>query len=215
MTRPSVPASYFAEMYRTSADPWHLAERWYEQRKYAVTMACLPLRRYRRAFEPGCSVGVLSALLAQRCDRLLSWDRRREAVAAAAERLGASPGAEAACGAVPGRWPEGEFDLIVLSELLYYFDAEQRARLLKTALGSLTDRGHLLAVHWRHHVPEHTAGADEIHGELRRAKELSTLARHEEEDFLLDVFERAGRIDPRSGHPPRRALSVAALEGLV
>jgi hypothetical protein len=115
---------------------------------------------------------------------------------------------------VPEQWPEGEFDLIVLSELLYYFDADQRARLLRTALGSLADRGHLLAVPWRPHVPEHTAEADEIHGELRRATELSTLARHEEEDFLLDVFERTDRTDPRSGDSPRRALSAAALEGL-
>lgn len=220
MSRPSVPGSYFTGMYRDSADPWHLAERWYEQRKYAVTAACLPLRRYRRGFEPGCSVGVLSTLLAPRCERLLSWDRAPEAVEVAAGRLRSFPGAEAAYGVVPDQWPDGEFDLIVLSELLYYFDAGLRARLLEAALGSLADRGHLLAVHWRHHVPEHAAEADEVHAELRANPALATLARHEEDDFLLDVFERVVRGGPGSDGPGSdgrvpRALSVAALEGLV
>lgn len=225
MDRPSVPESYFAEMYCGAADPWHLAERWYEQRKYAITLASLPLRHYRRVFEPGCSVGVLSEQLAPRCDRLLSWDRRPEAVDAAARRLEAFEGAEARHGVVPEQWPDGEFDLIVLSEMLYYLDAEERSWLLHAAIRSLADGGHLLAVHWRHHVPEHTAEADEIHDELRKEPELLSLARHEEDDFLLDVLARVHREDVDSGrgrHLGRstederpRAVSVAALEGLV
>lgn len=206
MKRPSVPDSYFADMYHAEADPWHLRDRWYEQRKYALTLASLPMRRYRRAFEPGCSVGVLSALLAERCDRLLSWDRRPEAVASAAEHLKQFPGAEAAYGVVPEQWPDGDFDLIVLSEVLYYFDAEDREWLLRSALRSLPVGGHLIAVHWRHHVPEHAEEADEVHRELRKTPELEVLALHAEPDFLLDVFARAA--------PDGSARSVAEMEGL-
>lgn len=213
MNRPSVPDSYFAEMYRTGSDPWHLAERWYEQRKYALTLASLPARRYRRAFEPGCSAGVLSELLAPRCARLLSWDRRPEAVEAAARRLEPFECAQAERGTVPEQWPDGDFDLIVLSELLYYLDAEERAWLLKAALRSLVDGGHLVAVHWRHHVPEHAAEADEVHADVRALPELQSLSRHEEDDFLLDVFVRVQ--DSGSADAVRRGLSVAALEGLA
>ena len=213
MNRPSVPESYFAEMYRTVPDPWHLAERWYERRKYALTLASLPRRGYRRAFEPGCSVGVLSELLAPRCEKLLSWDRRPEAVESAARRLEPFENARAERGTVPEQWPDGEFDLIVLSELLYYLDAEERARVMKAALRSLLDGGHLVAVHWRHHVPEHAAEADEVHAELRALPELHSLSRHEEDDFLLDVFVRIR--DSSTDDAARRGLSVAALEGLV
>jgi SAM-dependent methyltransferase len=217
VSRPSVPEAYFAEMYSTRTDPWHLAERWYEQRKYALTLASLPVRRYRRAFEPGCSVGVLSALLAPRCEHLLSWDRRPEAVAVAGKRLEPFEGADAAQGTVPEQWPDGEFDLIVFSELLYYFGAEERARLHRSAMRSLADGGHLVAVHWRHHVPEHAAEGARVHQELRELSELLPLARHEEEDFLLDVFVRAHRTDSdgNGDGDMRRALSVAALEGLI
>jgi SAM-dependent methyltransferase len=202
-------------MYRARADPWHLAERWYEQRKYALTMASLPARGYRRAFEPGCSVGVLSALLAPRCEHLLSWDRRPEAVADAGGRLEPFEDAEAVHGTVPDQWPHGEFDLIVFSELLYYFDARERERLHQHALRSLTDGGHLVAVHWRHHVPEHAAEGTLVHQELRERSELLPLARHDEEDFLLDVFVRAHRSHSDGVDRRRRARSVAALEGLV
>jgi hypothetical protein len=43
---------YFHDRYAASADPWGLAERWYEARKYALTVALLPRERYGAAFEP-------------------------------------------------------------------------------------------------------------------------------------------------------------------
>ena len=70
----TVGTEYFDGMYAASPDPWGFESRWYERRKYAVTMALLPAERYRDAFEPGCSIGVMTGLLAGRCDRLLSCD---------------------------------------------------------------------------------------------------------------------------------------------
>ena len=58
-----VPDGYFERMYATSADPWQLQARWYERRKYAITLALLPYPRYRHAFEPGCSISVLTEML--------------------------------------------------------------------------------------------------------------------------------------------------------
>ena len=69
-----MPDNYFDRMYAQAADPWQLADRWYEQRKYAITMALLPYPRYRHAFEPGCSVGVLTEKLAGRCDHVTATD---------------------------------------------------------------------------------------------------------------------------------------------
>ncbi|KPC81578.1 SAM-dependent methyltransferase, partial [Streptomyces sp. NRRL F-6602] len=62
-------------MYADAPDPWRLADRWYEHRKYTLTLASLPRRRYRRAFEPGCSVGVLTRMLAGRCEEVVAADR--------------------------------------------------------------------------------------------------------------------------------------------
>ena len=69
-----LPDGYFDRIYAESADPWQLSTRWYEQRKYAITMALLPFRRYRHAFEPGCSIGTLTEQLAGRCDHVTAVD---------------------------------------------------------------------------------------------------------------------------------------------
>jgi len=70
----TVDAGYFRDRYVASPDPYGLAERWYEARKYAISVALLPRERYGAAFEPGCSIGVLTTMLAPRCDRLLACD---------------------------------------------------------------------------------------------------------------------------------------------
>lgn len=207
----STPAAYFDAMYRDADDPWHLSERWYEQRKHALTVAALPRARYSRAFEPACSAGALSVLLADRCDALLSCDRSPRAVAAASARLGGRPGAEVRHLLLPEQWPTGRFDLIVLSEFLYYLDPAGVARLLDLAVGSLEPGGTLAAVHWRHRVAEHSQTGDAVHEAVRAVPGLVRIAAHSEPDFLLDVLVRPG-----PGGPTDPALlSVAAAEGLA
>jgi protein-L-isoaspartate O-methyltransferase len=215
MTVHGVPEEYFREMYRGSADPWSLAERWYEERKYALTLAALPARRYRRAFEPGCSVGVLSARLAGRCDELLSWDREAAAVEQAALRLRTCPNAHAAAGTVPGQWPDGAYDLIVLSEVLYYLGTAELERTARAATASLEPGGHLVVAHWRHPVAEHAHSAEHVHGVIGAQAGLARLARHEEPDFLLEVYVRYDPTAAPDQETVAARYSVAAMEGLA
>ncbi|MEN9517724.1 MAG: hypothetical protein RLZZ381_312, partial [Cyanobacteriota bacterium] len=70
----SLQPSYFENLYRQNSDPWDFATSDYEAQKYQATINALPQPRYRNALEVGGSIGVLTALLAQRCDSLLSID---------------------------------------------------------------------------------------------------------------------------------------------
>ncbi|MFJ9346542.1 SAM-dependent methyltransferase [Streptomyces sp. NPDC101237] len=204
----STPPSYFETMYREASDPWHLGERWYEQRKYGLTLAALPRPRYRRAFEPACSVGELTVRLAERCDRLVACDRVRSAARTAARRTEDLAHVDVRHLAVPAQWPSGTFDLIVLSELLYYFDSEELDTVLGLTVRSLEAGGTLVAVHWNHTVPEHLRTGDELAVILRNVPELALSCEHREEDFTLQTFGR--RRD--DGSAP---CSPAAAEGLV
>lgn len=190
---------YFERLYAASPDPWGFTTRWYEERKYALSLAMLPRRRYAEVFEPGCSIGVLTALLAPRCDRLLSWDASAEAVRRARER---APDARVERGSIPAQWPAGSFDLIVFSEVLYYLGPDDLDRAVGLAERSLRPGGALLAVHWRHPVPEYPLTGDEAHAAVARSS-LSRLAEHREDDFLAEVYVRGP------------AVSVAAAEGLT
>ena len=144
----SLPAGYFEQLYATSPDPWDFANSDYEAAKYAATLAALPRDRYSDALEIGCSIGVLTQLLAGRCDRLIALDAAEGALATARSRCAALPGVDLRRMAVPGDWPEGSFDLIMLSEVVYYFDRPDLIRLVDRVRQSLAPAGDVVLVHW-------------------------------------------------------------------
>ncbi|MDT0301881.1 class I SAM-dependent methyltransferase [Streptomonospora wellingtoniae] len=201
----SVDGGYFDAMYSGSADPWGFATRWYERRKRALTVASLPRERYGRAFEPGCSTGALTRELAARCDALLAWERVAAAAGRAERALAGTAHVRVRRGSVPWEWPEASFDLVVLSELLYYFGDADLRRLLDRAAGSLLPGGDLVAVHWRHPAPDHARSGDDAHRALAAHGGIAPTASHVEADFLLDVYT-AG---------PDPAPSPAQREGLA
>jgi SAM-dependent methyltransferase len=201
----TIDPGYFRERYDASPDPYGLAERWYEKRKYALTVALLPRERYATAFEPGCSIGVLTEQLASRCDTLLACDAVPDAVASARARTAGRPGVLIAQRVIPREWPKGPFDLVVFSELLYYFDDADFRQVLRLGVGALRPDGHLLAVHWRHPAPDHPRTGDEVHAALAGHPGLARLARYSDPDFTAEVYTRAGD-DPRS---------VAQIGGIV
>jgi SAM-dependent methyltransferase len=196
---------YFDGMYAASPDPWGFQTRWYEQRKHAISVDILPERRYAEAFEPGCSIGVLTALLAPRCGHLLSCDVAEAAVLAAAQRTKSLPQVQVERWGMPHDWPSGQFDLIVLSEFLYYFGGDDLDRMLDLATAGLRDGGSLLAVHWLHPVPEYPRGGAEVHRHLATRPGLARLVSHAEPDFLAEVYIRT------DGEP----VSVAQATGLA
>ena len=162
------------------------AHGWYERRKYRLTVASLPRSHYRRAFEPGCGAGYLTELLAGRVDHLVALDRAPRAVRVARRRCARWPGVRVTEGRIPGDWPDGAFDLIVLSELLYYLDDDQLEQAMGRAVDCLRPGGHLVAVHYRRPVREHARAGDEVHERLTDAVP-HVLVRHVEDDFLLEV----------------------------
>ncbi len=199
----STPRQWFDDFYDRNGDPWGFDTRWYEQRKRAVLLGALPRRGYEHALELGCSTGALTAALADRCERVTAVDFAQAALDAARERIGDRESVELRQAALPAEWPDGAFDLIVLSELGYYWDAADLERAIDRMLRSLRPGGHIVACHWRHPVASHPVTGDGVHVALRTQPDLHTIVHHEEEDFLLDVF----------GTAPAR--SVAAETGLL
>ncbi|QSE95217.1 class I SAM-dependent methyltransferase [Rhodococcus pseudokoreensis] len=196
---------YFESMYAESVDPWGFDERWYERRKYALTLAALPRPHYRRAFEPGCSIGVLTAQLARRCDRLVATDVVPRALASARDRMqreGLADRVDLGQASLLAPWPAGTFDLVVLSEVLYYLTPADLGTVLTRAVDSLEEGGTLVAVHWQHPVPEYPQTGRAVHDSVAALDGLQRVGSYRDADFHLDVYTR--------GATP----SVAAAEGL-
>ncbi|UYN83149.1 MAG: bifunctional PIG-L family deacetylase/class I SAM-dependent methyltransferase [Microcella sp.] len=190
VTTNSMPSDYFDDVYARHRDPWGFESRWYESRKLSITVASLPDERYERALEIGCSIGVLTEALAARCDEVLAIDIAQAAVDRARRRLGRRARVERVDALRD--FPEGPFDLIVLSETGYYFDARGLDALLDEIENAMTASGTLLVCHWRHPVGDYPLTGAQVHRRVV-ARGLPLIAHHSEADFILAVFSRDGR----------------------
>ena len=185
-----LPDDYFDRVYEGSADPWRLGERWYEQRKYAITMALLPHPRYRHAFEPGCSVGVLTEMLAGRCDRVTATDVAQAALDSARRRLTAD-NVTLLRRSLDEPWPAGDFDLILLSEVGYYMHASALRAVLDREVPRLTGPATIVAAHWRHAVAEYPMAGDQTNTVIAATSGLHRIGGYLDEDVVIDVFDTA------------------------
>jgi cyclopropane fatty-acyl-phospholipid synthase-like methyltransferase len=146
--RPTLRPEYFDTLYAANLDPWKFATSAYERGKYALTLNAMQKPRYRSALEVGCSIGVLTRSLASRCDAVVAIDAAQSALAEARRRCADLPGVRFEHMFVPEQWPEGAFELILLSEVIYYLSRNDVARLASRVTCSLSRGGSVILVHW-------------------------------------------------------------------
>src|ERR1700728_4124676 len=146
--RQTLRPEYFDGIYTADPDPWKFAESAYERGKYTLTLNAMPKPRYRSALEVGCSIGVLTRLLASRCDAVVAIDAAQTPLVEARRRCADLPGVRFEQMFVPDEWPDGEFELILLSEVVYYLSREDVGRLADRVTRSLPKGGSVILVHW-------------------------------------------------------------------
>jgi hypothetical protein len=184
-------------MYSGTDDPWKLSSRWYEERKYAITMALLPARRYQHAFEPGCSIGTLTERLASRCDHVTAVDVAEVALRAADTRLrdgGCRQRVTLDRGSLDAPWPAGPFDLLVLSEVAYYLEMATLTDVLQRGCGRLAPNATVIAAHWRHPVDDYPLTGDDVHEIIAATTGLTRVGRYRDDDVVIDVFDTDGGL---------------------
>jgi len=186
-------AEHFDAMFSVSDDPWHFKTRWYESRKRDLTLAALPAPRFAAAYEPGCATAELSLALAPRCDRLLISDGSSRAVQVARERTAHLGHVEVRQAWIPEAWPDEQFDLIILSEVVYYLDEAGLDFLAERVLASMSPRAALLACHWRERIDGCTMSGDDVHRRLADKLALPHLVSYSDDDLRLDVWSLDGR----------------------
>ena len=180
----------FEARYRKEPDPWGYETSAYERDKYAATLAACGPGPFTRALELGSSIGVFSALLAPRCDALVTIDSAPTAVASARRRLADKPNVEAILGSIPEAIPRCRYDLIVASEILYYLDGPRLRDKLRTLRDCSGSDARWVAVHWRPGGPDRPSDAAEVHARLRAQPWLAPVGVAGTDDYELDILER-------------------------
>jgi SAM-dependent methyltransferase len=142
----TLPPKYFEDKYKTDIDPWHFRTSAYERAKYEATLESLTKAKYAAALEVGCSIGVLTKLLSPRCVHLLAVDSSSTAIEAAKSTNDRKVSFRVAN--LPAEFPKGTYDLIVLSEVLYYFDRHDLERVARSCIDSISQDGEIVLCHW-------------------------------------------------------------------
>ena len=180
----------FEARYRADHDPWGYLTSDYEREKYDATLAACGAGPFADALELGSSIGVFSALLAPRCERLTTIDAAPTAVESARRRLAGMPQVDVTLGSIPDGIPDRAFDLVVASEILYYLSASELAATLARLESCVAPAARLVAVHWRPAGPERPLDAARVHRVLHEQPWLVPAGSGGTDEYLLDVMER-------------------------
>ncbi len=184
-------SGFFEDKYRTSDDPWNFASSAYEQRRYDAIIGALEGRRYARALEPGCSVGVLTERLAQICDRVHATDFSPSAVERARARCAHLPNVVISCEPLTASSAFNGYDLVILSEIGYYFGKREWQCVVESLVRATEPGTVVLASHWLGKSGDHRISGDCVHEVLVAEPELTCEHSERHEAFRLDRFVRA------------------------
>lgn len=183
--------AFFEARYQASDDPWEFASSSYELTRYHATLEALKRSSYRRAYEPGCSVGVLTLALSKRCDHLIACDISRSAVQRAQKRCEHCCNVEINQQDAKDGPPPGTFDLIVFSEMGYYLSGLSLKALAQDLAMRLEPGGEFVAVHWLGHSADHLLHGDEVHDLLGASLGCDSLGGSRHAGFRINSWRRA------------------------
>ncbi|MDY6948354.1 MAG: SAM-dependent methyltransferase [Pseudomonadota bacterium] len=178
----------FESKYRAAADPWNFRTSSYERDRYRQLLACLGRPRYLHALEPGCSIGELTAQLAERCDQVTATDVSTTALERARRRCAAFPHVSLLRADLGSELPAGGFDLIMLCEIGYYFDRAALAGIAERLEQALLPGGELVVSHWLGHSADHVLHADEVHQVITSTLTLRQRESGRYPGFRLDTW---------------------------
>ncbi|WP_313738156.1 class I SAM-dependent methyltransferase [Acinetobacter sp.] len=193
---------YFDELYKNNDDPWEYEQRWYERRKRQICLSLLLKSQYDNVLEIGCSNGVFSEQLARRAKHLTSLDANAKAVQIAQKRLDSLPHVQVIQKRIPEQFPAGSFDLIVISEIMYYLQPSELSELIHKVENGLTPQGKVLCCHWRYPIEGFALKGEDVHQVLRQQFSLNHYLNLNDPDFIIDLWSKD-------------STTLAAKEGLL
>lgn len=188
----SLGADYFEAMFQGDPDPWKLETSPYEAAKFDQSITALGRRIYERAFEVGCAGGSLTERLAPHCARLLAIDISETAVARARRRCAALSQVRIERMAFPRAVPSAtDFDLIVLSEVVYYWDGADLERAAGAVRNALAPGGDLLLVHYTGETDYPRSGDQAVETLAKAlAGDVEILKAETHDRYRLDLWRR-------------------------
>jgi protein-L-isoaspartate O-methyltransferase len=179
-----------ARRLRLSVPPWNFAGAEYERARQDAVLAALERRGYERAFEPGCSTGLLTLRLARICGHVTATEVAGPVVACARQRCAHLSNVEIRHADLVSERVEGPFDLIVLCEIGYFSSTPELLRLAAALMRSLAQGGELIVGHWLGAGSDQRWHAEAVHAMLAANLPMRRRRRESCPRFRVDSWLR-------------------------
>jgi SAM-dependent methyltransferase len=191
-SRSSLDAAYFDGIFASDDDPWDLATSAYEADKFKATHDVLADRRYASALEVGCAQGVLTEALVGLCYTLLAVDISSKALSRARERVGDRAGVELAQMDFPKETPDrASFDLVILSEVAYYWGIVDLDRASEWLREGVAPGGRVILVHYLGDTDYPHSGDGAVESLWKDLQRDFVVERADRQDrYRLDLWQR-------------------------
>ena len=189
----TLSADYFTQIYAAKDDPWNFESSPYEAQKYNATIDALCNNHYRKALEIGCSIGVLTNMLAEKCLHLLATDIAEKALDFAKIRCGDLKNVTFKKLSFPHEVPDDRFDLIIISEVAYYLSEEDWKFAIHKLYDMLPENGEIVLVHWLPKVPDYPQTGDEVHLSFKKEMEskMKNIFKTRTDKYRIDVWRKS------------------------
>lgn len=138
-------AADFSPVYEgASHDAWNYTRNPYEKLRFDMVMDALMTIHAKKALEVGCAEGHLTRRLACHVEGLLACDIMAEAIDRAGAKCGDLKNVRFLRMDVRTDWPEEMFDLLVYSDVLYFFSRKEVKQVLQGSAQHVNVGGYLL-----------------------------------------------------------------------
>jgi len=187
---PLTKSDIIEQFFDSGGDPFGFDENPNEQLKFRRTLEVSGEGSLGRVLEIGCAVGSFTELIAPRATHVLAIDVSAPAIEQARQRLKQYPHVQVETRTLPAEFPDGPFDVIIASDVLYYLSMDDLRVCLRQIEAALSPGGALVAVDYTPRVGTLLNG-DELHDLLAE----HTILSHNLEDRTEFGAGRPYRID--------------------
>lgn len=163
MRRGAISLSGFEAKFEADADPWDTWRSRYEAVKRDALSKAIGLRSYARGLELAAGNGSNTPMIAARTRRLLVTDGTRAGAALMQRRFASSPRISVVRHDAGTSLPGHRFELIVISELLYYLGDQAFAVLAGEVGRTLAPGGRLVMLHHEQNFADRARQAGSVH----------------------------------------------------
>jgi SAM-dependent methyltransferase len=196
--QPTRSHKHFNALYDNAVDPYRFGSNQYETDKYEHTIRLLSGRLYDSALEIGASEGIFTRMIAPHCKSLVAIDVARSAVERARIRLADFDYVSVRQASIPHQLPNGPFDLIVASDVLYYFPKDLLVCISHEIADKLSSDGIFFVLHYLGDT-DHELNGGEVHRLLKGHLDLEVIHDEtvvgvgpKEAGYAVTIFEKTG-----------------------